>query len=116
MLRRRALEEAGPLGAGGRVKGSHRSARYGQADDHRAAPSVTSEFMEEADNAGKDGPMWLLRRGCPSDSSAPLSAEDIQVYLARDIWEGLEPGTDSLRFAISGHGRFILEFDPADRP
>jgi len=40
----------------------------------------------------------------------PFMAEDIQVYLAKDIWEGLVPGTSSLRFAIPGYGRFILEF------
>ena len=43
----------------------------------------------------------------------PFAAEDIQVYLTRDIWESLEPGTSSLRFAIGGYGRFTLEFDPA---
>lgn len=45
-----------------------------------------------------------------------FQADDIQVYLAREIWEKLEPGTKRLRFAIGGYGRFNLEFDPADPP
>jgi len=44
----------------------------------------------------------------------PFQADDIQVYLAKDIWDKLEPGAKRLRFAIGGYGRFNLEFDPDD--
>ena len=41
-------------------------------------------------------------------------AEDIEVYLSKEIWEGLGPKATELRFAIPGYGRFYLKFDPAD--
>ncbi len=34
--------------------------------------------------------------------------EDIQIYLARDIWEQLAPGTEKLLVAIQDWGRFWL--------
>ena len=39
-------------------------------------------------------------------------AEDIEVYLSKEIWEGLDPEARDLRFAIAGYGRFYLQFDP----
>jgi hypothetical protein len=39
-------------------------------------------------------------------------AEAIEVYLSKEIWEGLAPQTTGLRFAIAGYGRFYLKFDP----
>ena len=43
-------------------------------------------------------------------------AEDIEVYLAKEIWEGLDPKAKDLRFAIPGYGRFYLKFDPEPNP
>jgi hypothetical protein len=43
-----------------------------------------------------------------------LMAEDIEVYLSKEIWEGLDPKATELRFAIAGYGRFYLKFDPAN--
>jgi len=40
-------------------------------------------------------------------------AEDIEVYLSKEIWEGLDPKATELRFAIPGYGRFYLKFNPA---
>jgi hypothetical protein len=42
-------------------------------------------------------------------------AEDIEVYLSKEIWEELDPKAAKLRFAIAGYGRFYLKFDSADR-
>jgi len=39
--------------------------------------------------------------------------EDIQIYLARDIWEQLAPGTEKLLVAIQDWGRFWLWFGDA---
>ena len=44
-----------------------------------------------------------------------LMAKDIEVYLSKEIWEGLDPKATELRFAIAGYGRFYLKFDNADR-
>jgi len=38
-------------------------------------------------------------------------AEDIEVYLSKEIWEGLDPQATELRFAIAGYGRFYLKFN-----
>ena len=38
-------------------------------------------------------------------------AEDIEVYLSKEIWEGLKPEATELRFAIPGYGRFYLKFE-----
>lgn len=43
-------------------------------------------------------------------------AEDIEVYLSKEIWAGLAPQATELRFAIAGYGRFYLKFDPAPNP
>lgn len=43
-------------------------------------------------------------------------AEDIEVYLSKEIREGLDPETTELRFAIAGYGRFYLKFDPVSDP
>jgi len=42
-------------------------------------------------------------------------AEDIEIYLSKEIWERLGPEAADLRFAIAGYGRFYLRVDPADR-
>ena len=39
--------------------------------------------------------------------------KDMQVYLARDIWESLPPETDKLLIAIQDYGRFWLWFGDA---
>jgi len=43
-------------------------------------------------------------------------AEDIEVYLSKEIWAGLAPQAMELRFAIAGYGRFYLKFDPVPNP
>ena len=35
------------------------------------------------------------------------------MYLARDIWESLAPGTEKLLISIQDYGRFWLWFDDA---
>jgi hypothetical protein len=44
-----------------------------------------------------------------------LIAEDIEIYLSKEIWEELDPKATELRFAIAGYGRFYLKFDNAVR-
>jgi hypothetical protein len=44
-----------------------------------------------------------------------FTAEDIEVYLSREIREGLDPKATELRFAIAGYGRFYLKLDSVDR-
>ena len=43
-------------------------------------------------------------------------AEDIEVYLSKEIWAGLDPQATELRFAIAGYGRFYLKFGPEPNP
>jgi len=43
-------------------------------------------------------------------------AEDIEVYLSKEIRAGLDPQATELRFAIAGYGRFYLKFDPVPNP
>ncbi|MBN1890738.1 MAG: hypothetical protein JW850_22275 [Thermoflexales bacterium] len=35
---------------------------------------------------------------------------EIEIYLAKDIFDSLEPGTEKLLFAVQGWGRFWLYF------
>jgi len=42
-----------------------------------------------------------------------LQDDDIAIYLARNIWEGLEPGTEKLLVAVQNYGRFWLRFGDA---
>ena len=39
-----------------------------------------------------------------------LQAEDLTLYLARDIWERLTPG-EALLVGVSGYGRFRLQVE-----
>jgi hypothetical protein len=39
-----------------------------------------------------------------------FEADDIQIYVAQDLLEKLEPGTRKLPFYIDGYGRFWLTF------
>lgn len=52
--------------------------------------------------------------GKPDDEQdyVRFMAEDIEVYLSKEIWEGLDPQDTGLRFAIAGYGRFYLKFGP----
>jgi hypothetical protein len=36
--------------------------------------------------------------------------DTIAVYLTRNIWEGLAPGTEKLLVAVQGYGRFWIRF------
>jgi hypothetical protein len=40
--------------------------------------------------------------------------DDIAIYLARDIWEGLPPDAEKLLFAVEGYGRYWLQLDRID--
>ena len=40
---------------------------------------------------------------------------DIEIYLARDIFDRLEPGTEKLLFAVQDYGRFWLWFDDEEK-
>jgi hypothetical protein len=44
-----------------------------------------------------------------------LEADDLTLYLASDIWQGVKPGQQKLLVALSGFGRFwvYLEAPPA---
>ena len=37
-----------------------------------------------------------------------LRDEDIDIYLAQDIWDGSQPRSEKLLFAVEGYGRFWL--------
>jgi len=37
-----------------------------------------------------------------------LQADDLQIYLSRDIWEKLKPTQSKLLVAVAGYGRFWL--------
>jgi hypothetical protein len=45
-----------------------------------------------------------------------LQDGDIKIYLARDIWENLEPGTEKLLVAVQNWGRFWMRFDSGPPP
>ena len=40
--------------------------------------------------------------------------DDIEIYLAKDIFENLEPETEKILFAVQDYGRFWLWFDGSD--
>ena len=37
-----------------------------------------------------------------------LQAEDLTIYVARDIWGQIKPGQSKLLLGVSGYGRFWL--------
>jgi hypothetical protein len=41
-----------------------------------------------------------------------LQAGELEVYLSRDIWDGIRPGQEKLLLAVSGYGRFWLYIGP----
>ena len=43
-----------------------------------------------------------------------LQDDDIDIYLARDIWQKLEPGTEKLLVAVQNYGRFWMRFEPSE--
>ena len=42
------------------------------------------------------------------DDYVCLQAEDLTIYVARDIWEKIRPGQSRLLLGVSGYGRFWL--------
>ncbi len=42
------------------------------------------------------------------DDFVRLQAEDLTIYLARDIWEQIKPGQTKLLLGVFGYGRFWL--------
>jgi hypothetical protein len=46
------------------------------------------------------------------DEFVRLQAEDLTIYLARDIWEQIKPGQSKLLLGVSGYGRFWLHLAP----
>jgi hypothetical protein len=42
------------------------------------------------------------------DDFVRLQAEDLTIYLARDIWEQIKPGQSELLVGVSSYGRFWL--------
>ena len=41
-----------------------------------------------------------------------LQADDLLIYLSREIWNSLKPDQDRLLIAVSGYGRFWLYLEP----
>ena len=39
---------------------------------------------------------------------------DVEIYLARDVFDKLEAGTEKLLFAVQDYGRFWLWFDDTE--
>jgi hypothetical protein len=42
------------------------------------------------------------------DEFVCLRANDLTIYLARDIWDQLKPGQSKLLMGVSGYGRFWM--------
>jgi hypothetical protein len=45
-----------------------------------------------------------------------FAAEGIDIYLARDIWDSMEPGTDRLSVQLPGYGQVWLRFERSEDP
>ena len=60
------------------------------------------------------GPSGLT--GTPENLQAfvHLRDEEIDIYLAQDIWDGSQPYSEKLLFAVEGYGRFWLWLDDRD--
>ncbi|MFW6116040.1 MAG: hypothetical protein ACOC7Y_03145 [Chloroflexota bacterium] len=51
----------------------------------------------------------MARPDNPEDY-VPFEADDLTVYVSRDLLDRQEPGTRRLRFYIGGYGGYWLEF------
>jgi len=45
-----------------------------------------------------------------------LESEDLTIYLARDIWNSLQPEQVRFLVAVCGYGRFWLELQTGEEP
>ncbi|MGQ9494073.1 MAG: hypothetical protein ACUVR2_09960 [Anaerolineae bacterium] len=41
-----------------------------------------------------------------------LAADDLAIYLSKDIWDNLKPRQSKLLVAVSGYGRFWIYLEP----
>jgi len=44
-----------------------------------------------------------------------IQCDDIELYVAPDIWQHIRPETEKFLIAIEGYGRFWLWFDKTNR-
>jgi len=44
-----------------------------------------------------------------------LQADDLHIYVSRDIWDKLKPTQSKLLVAVAGYGRFWLYLEPRSR-
>jgi hypothetical protein len=52
--------------------------------------------------------------GAPDDLQqfVLLQADDLRIYVSRDIWDRLKPKQSKLLVAVAGYGRFWLYLEP----
>ena len=62
-----------------------------------------------------NGPSGLMGKPERPEEYARFQDGDIEIYLARDVFDKLEPGTEKLLFAIQDWGRFWLWFDDTEK-
>jgi hypothetical protein len=45
------------------------------------------------------------------DQFGLIQCDDIEIFVAPDIWQHIGPGTEKILIAIEGYGRFWLWFE-----
>jgi hypothetical protein len=46
------------------------------------------------------------------DNFVQLEANDLTIYVAREIWDGLKPRQSKLLVAVPGYGRYWIYLEP----
>jgi hypothetical protein len=62
-----------------------------------------------------NGPSGLMGKPTNPEEYVRFQDGELEIYLARDIFEKLAPETEKLLFAIQDYGRFWLYFE-SSRP
>jgi len=59
------------------------------------------------------GPSGRMGEPDNPDNFVGLEADDLTIYISREIWDGLKPGQSKLLVAVSGYGRFWVYLESA---
>ena len=62
-----------------------------------------------------NGPSGLMGKPEHPEEYVHFQDGDIEIYLARDVFDKLNPETEKLLFAIQDYGRFWLWFDDTEK-
>lgn len=58
------------------------------------------------------GPSGRMGEPDKSEKFVRLQADDLRIYVSREVWDKRKPGQSKLLVAVAGYGRFWLYLEP----